>query len=57
MIKQAISPEVCRTQIKYNKEGEDKFFGTYGKRSRKIQMQYQKSAYELYKKGLKTYNI
>lgn len=57
MIKQAVSPEVCRTQIRYNKEDEDKFCGASSKRSRKIQIQYQKSTYELYKEGLKTYNI
>ena len=53
----AVSPEACKTQIKWKKEGEDKLCGAYGKGSRRTQMRHQKSARELQKEGSKSYNI
>lgn len=33
-IKQAVNPDVCKTEIKWNKEGEDRLRGGYGKGSK-----------------------
>lgn len=54
---QAVSPEVRKTQIRWNKEGEGKLRGAYSKGSRRTQIRHQKSACELQKEGSKTYNI
>ena len=54
---QAVSSKVCKTQIRWNKKGEDKLRGAYGKESRRIQMRHQKSAHKLQKEASKTYNI
>ena len=56
-IKQAVSPDVSKTEIRWNKEGEDRLRGGYGKGSRRTQMRHQKSARELRKEASKTYNI
>lgn len=46
-IKQAVSPEISKSRIKFNKEGKNNLCGTYGKNSKKTLMQHQKSAYKL----------
>lgn len=56
-IKQAVSPNISKTEIKQKKKGEDKLCGGYNKGSKKMQIRYQKSAHELKKKVSKTYNI
>lgn len=53
----AVSPKVCKTQIRWNKDGEDRLRGVYGKGSRRTQMRHQKYARELPKEGSETYNI
>lgn len=54
---QAVSPVVCKKEVKWNKEGEDRLRGSYGKGSRSTQMRKQRSAWELEKEASKTYNI
>ncbi len=54
---QTVSPVVCKKEVKWNKEGEDKLRGSYGKGSRSTQMRKQRSARKLEKEASKTYNI
>ena len=54
---QAVSPVVCKKEVKWNKEGEDRLRGSYGKGSRSTQMRKQRFARELEKEASKTYNI
>ena len=56
-IKQAVSLDVSKTEIRWNKEGENRLCKGYGKGSKRTQMRHQKSAYELRKEASKTYNI
>lgn len=46
-----------RTQIKWNKEGEDKLRGAYGNGSRSTSRRERKSTRELEKQASKTYDI
>lgn len=48
---------VYKKKVKWNKKKEDKFYRSYKKKSRNIQMKKQRSAWKLEKKALKTYNI
>ena len=54
---QAVSLVVCKKEVKWNKEKEDRLCRSYGKGSRSIQMRKQRSAWELEKEASKTYNI
>ena len=56
-IKQAVSPDVSKTEIRWNKEEEDRLCGGYGKGSRRMQMRHQKFVRKLRKEALQTYNI
>lgn len=54
---EAVSSEVPKVEIKWNREGEDKLRGRYGKGSKRTRMRQQKSARELEKEASKTYDI
>lgn len=49
--------EGCSKEIKWNREGETKMRGVYGKGSRSTQKRQQKSARELESEALKTYKL
>lgn len=54
---EAVSSEVPKVEIKWNREEEDKLRGGYGKGSKRTRMRQQKSARELEKEASKTYDI
>lgn len=54
---QAVSPKLCKIDVKWSKEGEQNLRGWYGKGSKSSQMRRNRSIRELEKEGLKTYNI
>ena len=41
-IKQTVSPDVSKTEIRWNKKGADRLCGDHGKGSRRMQMRHQK---------------
>lgn len=55
--KDAFSSKVHKVEIKWSRERQDKLHGRYGKRSKRTQIRYQKSAWELEKEAFKTYDI
>ena len=54
---QAISHKASQVELKWKKEGENNLRGGYGKGSKRTQMRHNKSARDLEKEALKTYNI
>lgn len=52
--KQAVSPKLCKIEVKWSKEGEQNLRGGYGKDSKSSQMRRNRSIRELEKEGLKT---
>ena len=54
---QAISHKASQVELKWKKEGENNLRGGYGKGSKRTQMRQNKSARDLEKEALKTYNI
>ena len=53
--RQEVSPMVCKKDVKWNKEGEGRLHGSYGKESRSTQMRKQRSARELEREASKIY--
>ena len=54
---QAVSPKLCKTEVKWNREGEQNFRGGYRKGSRSTQMRRNRSFRELEMEDSKTYNF
>ena len=54
---QAVSPKPSKTEIRWNKEGEQSLRGGYGKGSKRTQMRHNKSARDLEKEASKIYDI
>lgn len=56
-IERAVSPEVPKKELKWNKEGESNCCGDYGSGSRLSWKKQKQSAQKLEKKGLKLYDM